>query len=97
MGHSSIVVTMNTYGHLLPRLLEEVTDRLEASLFPRGRQTVDEGPGTIRDAGQKAFKEMVPGDGVEPQTRGFSVPYRLPSRWPLIQATSRNLAGTLSG
>ncbi len=33
MGHSSIVVTMNTYGHLMPRLLEEVADRLEASLF----------------------------------------------------------------
>jgi integrase len=43
MGHSSIVVTMNTYGHLLPRLLEEVTDRLERSLFPRadGRRAVD--------------------------------------------------------
>jgi integrase len=33
MGHSSITVTMNTYGHLLPRLLEEAADRLEASLF----------------------------------------------------------------
>lgn len=32
MGHSSIMVTMNTYGHLMPRLLE--VDRLEAFLFP---------------------------------------------------------------
>jgi integrase len=32
MGHSSITVTMNTYGHLMPRLLEEVADRVEASL-----------------------------------------------------------------
>jgi integrase len=46
MGHSSITVTMNTYGHLMPRLLEEVADRLETSLFPAatptgGRPAVD--------------------------------------------------------
>ncbi len=61
MGHSSIVVTMNTYGHLLPRLLEEVTDRLERSLFPRGRQAVDEDPKAVREAGLEALKIMVPG------------------------------------
>jgi integrase len=76
MGHSSIVVTMNTYGHLLPRLLEEVADRLERSLFPRadGRQAVDENSEHVGNVGLRALKIMVPGDGLEPPTRGFSVP-----------------------
>jgi len=82
MGHSSITVTMNTYGHLMPRLLEEVVDRLESSLFPDaktrveadGRPAVDvksEGP---YEKHLKRLEIMVPGDGVEPPTRGFSVP-----------------------
>ncbi len=34
MGHSSITVTLNTYGHLLPGLEERVTEALDA----RGRE-----------------------------------------------------------
>lgn len=30
LGHSSITVTLDTYGHLLPSLDEEVADSLEA-------------------------------------------------------------------
>ncbi len=79
MGHSSIAVTMNTYGHLMPRLLEEVADRLETSLFPGsaaadGRQAVDEDSEDVHNVGLQALKNMVPGDGLEPPTRGFSVP-----------------------
>ncbi len=79
MGHSSITVTMNTYGHMMPRLLEEVADRLEMSLFlgnagPNGRPAVDAEPETTIDTERKPLQIMVPGDGVEPPTRGFSVP-----------------------
>ncbi len=79
MGHSSIAVTMNTYGHLMPRLLEEVADRLETSLFPGGigadgRQAVDTNPKGTQDLELKPLEIMVPGDGVEPPTRGFSFP-----------------------
>jgi len=31
MGHSSITVTMNTYGHLFPALEEALTDRLDVA------------------------------------------------------------------
>jgi integrase len=31
LGHSSITVTMNTYGHLFPALEEALTDRLDAA------------------------------------------------------------------
>lgn len=34
MGHSSITVTYNTYGHLFPERDAEITDRLEE--FYRG-------------------------------------------------------------
>jgi hypothetical protein len=83
MGHSSITVTMNTYGHLMPRLLEEVADRLESSLFPPGVETDAEAAGRPAVGVQpnatyrmplRPLKIMVPGDGVEPPTRGFSVP-----------------------
>ena len=32
LGHSSISVTLDTYGHLLPSLDEEVADSLEAAI-----------------------------------------------------------------
>ncbi len=35
MGHSSITVTYNTYGHLFPERDADITDRLE-DLFRRG-------------------------------------------------------------
>jgi integrase len=31
LGHSSITVTMNTYGHLFPALEEALTDRLDVA------------------------------------------------------------------
>ncbi len=31
LGHSSITVTLNTFGHLLPSLDGELTDRLDAT------------------------------------------------------------------
>jgi integrase len=46
MGHSSITVTMNTYGHLLPRLQEEAADRLEASLFQHANSCAPSVPGS---------------------------------------------------
>jgi hypothetical protein len=93
MGHSSITVMMNTYGHLMPRLLEEVADRLESSLFPGGAETNAEAGGRpavdghtekANEAELKCLKIMVPGDGVEPPTRGFSVPLTVVHR-PAIQ------------
>ncbi len=74
MGHSSIGMTMNTYGHLLPRLQEEAADRLEASLFPGSRQAVD-GPLTEGEGkGRKPLIDLAGPEGIEPPTRGLGVP-----------------------
>jgi integrase len=32
LGHSSITVTMNTYGHVLPALMREAADKMDAIL-----------------------------------------------------------------
>jgi hypothetical protein len=74
MGHSSIAVTMNTYGHLFPGLLEEAADRLEASLFTGGSQAVD---GVFPLAGLEGLKPasgLAGPEGIEPPTRGLGVP-----------------------
>ncbi len=74
MGHSSIGMTMNTYGHLLPRLQEEAADRLEASLFPGGRQAVDGPLAEGEDKGGKPLIDLAGPEGIEPPTRGLGVP-----------------------
>jgi len=35
IGHSSITVTMNTYGHVLPAVMREAADKMEAILAAR--------------------------------------------------------------
>lgn len=32
LGHSSITVTMNVYGHVLPAMMREAADKMEAIL-----------------------------------------------------------------
>jgi len=32
LGHSSITVTMNTYGHVLPAMMREAADKMDALL-----------------------------------------------------------------
>ena len=44
MGHSSIQVTFDTYGHLFPQAKQEAARRLQSSMFA-GRQ--DESPGSV--------------------------------------------------
>jgi integrase len=50
MGHSSITVTLNTYGHLLPGLEAHLTDALDA----RGRAARDEVSRSVRSRGGHA-------------------------------------------
>ena len=35
LGHSSIVITLDTYSHVIPSLQRESADKLDAVLFPR--------------------------------------------------------------
>ncbi len=74
MGHSSIAMTMNTYAHLLPRLQEEAADRLEAALFPGGRQAVDKLALEGEGVGRKPLIDLAGPEGIEPPTRGLGVP-----------------------
>jgi integrase len=32
LGHSSITVTMNTYGHVLPAMMRDAADKMDAIL-----------------------------------------------------------------
>jgi integrase len=32
LGHSSITVTMNTYGHVLPAMMRDAADKMDALL-----------------------------------------------------------------
>jgi site-specific recombinase XerC len=50
MGHSSITVTLNTYGHLLPGLEQRLTDALDA----RGRAARDEASRSVKSRGGHA-------------------------------------------
>jgi len=60
MGHSSITVTLNTYGHLLPSLEERLTDALDA----RGRAARQAPPGrdskSVRSRGGPADVSALP-------------------------------------
>ncbi len=77
-GHQSAL-----RAHLLPAFgyyrLDRITPEVVQSFVGKhtradGRQAVDEGSEHVGNVGLQAFKTMVPGDGVEPPTRGFSVP-----------------------
>ena len=35
LGHSSIIVTMNVYGHVLPAMMREAADKMEELLEAR--------------------------------------------------------------
>ena len=50
LGHSSITVTMDRYGHLFPELDEAVTDRLDEALAQSraGKTRANSNPGSVR-------------------------------------------------
>jgi integrase len=63
MGHSSIQVTFDLYGHLFPEAYEEAADKLQAALFPTDRQRI--GPRT----------EAAPSETAESRSRtAFQIP-----------------------
>ena len=67
MGHSSIKVTMDTYGHLMEATNYEAAKRLGETIF--GSKMVASG----KNGFEKTLKNQVPGPRVELGTRGFSV------------------------
>ena len=74
MGHSSINVTMDVYGHLMPQGGDEVADRLGALVFrPSGSKTVEFDQMELEE-GSHLVDFLVARDGIEPPTQGFSVP-----------------------
>jgi len=79
MGHSSIAVTMNTYGHPPPAALEEAAERLEASVFPGGRQAVDGTHPGGKEHATRTLVDVAGPEGIEPPTRGLG---ELPNEFP---------------
>ena len=67
LGHSSITVTLDTYGHLLPSLNEGLTDGLEETF----RRAERDGSRTERGLGRPGPKRS--GDPHPPSPAGFRV------------------------
>jgi len=42
MGHSSIQVTFDTYGHLFPQAKQEASSKLEESMFAKRKEPLVE-------------------------------------------------------
>jgi hypothetical protein len=74
MGHSSINVTMDVYGHPMPGGGGEVADRLGALVScGSGSRTGPFDEIELADD-EQAIVSLVARDGIEPPTQGFSVP-----------------------
>ena len=73
MGHSSIQVTVDTYGHLIPGADVKWSDRLDSRqqlnnhLQPRRNQNLSAKPATYR----KLLNGLVGPEGFEPPTKGL--------------------------
>jgi len=70
MGHSSIKITMDVYGHLMKDSDNEAANSIVDFIF--GNKTVTTGLADAVGASQ-VIEKMVARDGIEPPTRGFSV------------------------
>jgi hypothetical protein len=78
MGHSSIQVTVDTHGHLIPDANACFVDRLDGSA-PRRRKQVRTNPQLPRNQGRcksrrtscKLLKRLVAAVGLEPTTYGL--------------------------
>jgi hypothetical protein len=49
LGHSSVTVTLNTYGHLMPGLEERLTEALDDAYRSASRSTRDAEDSTLVD------------------------------------------------
>jgi integrase len=74
MGHSSINVTMDVYGHLMPGGESEVADRLGALVFRTSGSRTVAGDEVELEGRSHLIDFLVARDGIEPPTQGFSVP-----------------------
>ena len=63
MGHSTIRITLDTYGHLMRDHDDGATEKLAALISGNKVVTTDESPS---QKGRKSLKEMEAGVGIEP-------------------------------
>ena len=70
MGHSTIRITFDTYGHLIEDPEDDVADALADRVF--GDQAVTWGSESEEEEPQ-VIDYLVARGGIEPATRGFSV------------------------
>ncbi len=70
MGHSTIRITFDTYGHLIEDPEDDVADALANRVF--GNKTVTWGSES-EEGEPQAIDYLVARGGIEPPTRGFSV------------------------
>lgn len=76
MGHSTTAMLQRVYGRLGPeelaQLAAECSRIVAAPVETVGSVGWMEWPGNEKPRGEAGF--LVPGDGIEPPTRGFSIP-----------------------
>ena len=74
MGHNSIQVTVDTYGHLIPRGNIKWIDRLDSKTSPRQNATPAQ-PAVGRQIKKppQAIEKMVGLEGFEPPTHGLGI------------------------
>ena len=63
LGHSSIMVTMDLYGHLLPSEAEEIADRLDDMLRASQTDKRRTKPLEVADSDDGEISEHVPDQG----------------------------------
>jgi integrase len=73
LGHSTVVLTLDTYSHVLPSMQKAASKRLESIVLGNAahqRHTEIEKQSEDRS---ETVESVVARDGIEPPTRGFSV------------------------
>lgn len=68
MGHSSIQVTMDTYGHLFPNRNQGMVDRLDATQDEEENAPSAHPDGTVLKLPAASTRDMVRPEGLEPPT-----------------------------
>jgi len=71
LGHSSIKITLDIYGHLFPNSFDGVAERLHDLIMSGSKMVANDK--TNLDDDQQVIDLMVAKEGIEPPTQGFSV------------------------
>ena len=80
LGHATVVLTLDTYSHVLPTMQQRASSKLESLLYRKTSAKGDCGTFSAHnqlekalDADVKSLKSMEAATGIEPTDKGFAV------------------------